>query len=409
MGEAQPPVVTDWAADFDHLSEEWAADPHRIWDDLRERCPVAHTRRYGGVWLPTRYDDVREAAYDTEHFTSLWPVVVPVPEPVAEPWGNAPPLTADPPHHRPARMLLLPAFAPSAVDRLEPFTRGVCSALVDELAECTECDAVRDYAQRIPSAVITHLFGFPLEEADRFRAHARGLVEEIGMPADERRIWRAEFLAYLDRLIEEHADGSQETLLGYLLALERDGERLTHEQVRGMLNLIVVAGIHTTEALIGASLWHLATHPDDRRRLVGEPELLPSAVEELCRAYAPVSTARRAKQGAVLGGHSLDEGEWVLLAFPAANRDPAHFVEAEHVVLDREPNRHCAFGLGIHRCIGSGLARMEIRVALEAWLARLPDFELVDPPGARWSPGQTRTPWTVPLRLHAGVTAAAPG
>lgn len=399
MREDGPAPVADWTADFDHLATEWAEDPHAIWDELRAHCPVAHTERYGGVWLPTRYDDIRKVAYDTEHFTSLFPVIVPVPEPPSDPWGNAPPLTSDPPYHRQARMLLLPAFAPKAVERLEPFTREVCEDLVDRLAGSATCDAVHDYAQHIPSAVITHLFGFPIEAAERFRAHARALNENVSAPPDERSAWRAEFLAYLDRLIEDHADSAQGTLLGYLLGLEHEGERLTHEQVRGMLNLIVVAGVHTTESMIGSSLWHLAAHPDDRRRLLDEPELLPTAVEELCRAYAPVSSARRANEGAMLAGHPLGEGDWVLLAFPAANRDPAHFDDPGRVELDREPNRHCTFGLGIHRCIGSGLARMEICVALETWLARIPDFELADPAAVRWSTGQTRTPRTIPLRL----------
>ena len=398
------PKVADWATDFDHLDPAWAADPHAIWDDLRHRCPVAHTDRYGGVWLPTRYDDIRAVAYDTEHFTSLFPAIVEFPEPPAGSWGNAPPLTADPPHHRTARMLLLPAFAPAAVGRIEEFTRRQCEEIVTGLDGSATCDGVRDYAQRIPAAVITHLFGFPLGEAEHFREHARALNEEVDAPADERRAWRDAFLVYLDRLIEEHRGSAEDTLLGYLLGLEHGGSRLTHEQVRGMLNLIVVAGIHTTESVIGASLWHLATHPADRRRLVQDPALLPTAVEELCRVYAPVSTARRARTGAEIDGHVLAAGDWVLLAFPSANRDPTVFDDPQEVILDREPNRHCAFGLGIHRCIGSGLARMEITVALRAWLERLPEFELADPDAVTWSLGQTRGPRSVPLRL--GQTAA---
>jgi cytochrome P450 len=163
--------------------------------------------------------------------------------------------------------------------------------------------------------------------------------------------------------------------------------------------LLMIAGIDTTWSAIGASLWHLAQHPNDRARLAADPALLPTAVEELLRAYAPVTMARLVSQDVDLCGRRLHEGDWVLLPFPAANRDPAFFPDAERVVIDREVNRHAAFGLGIHRCIGSNLARMELRVALEEWMARFPEFTLVSPSAVTWSAGQVRGPRSVPVRL----------
>jgi cytochrome P450 len=163
--------------------------------------------------------------------------------------------------------------------------------------------------------------------------------------------------------------------------------------------LLMIAGIDTTWSAIGASLWHLAQHPEDRRRLAQEPELMPTAIEEFLRAYAPVTMARLVAKDFEFRGRQFKEGDWLLLPFPAANRDPDAFPAADDVQIDRAENRHAAFGLGIHRCLGSNLARMELRVALEEWMARYPDFELTDPSAVTWSAGQVRGPRTLPVRI----------
>jgi len=163
--------------------------------------------------------------------------------------------------------------------------------------------------------------------------------------------------------------------------------------------LLLIAGIDTTWSAIGSSLWHLARTPADRERLVAEPGLLPTAMEEFLRAYAPVTMARLVKQDMHWHGVDMKADDWILLSFPAANRDPAQFDRAGEVVIDREMNRHAAFGLGIHRCLGSHLARMELRVALEVWLERIPEFSLADPAAVTWSAGQIRGPRALPLRI----------
>ncbi len=165
--------------------------------------------------------------------------------------------------------------------------------------------------------------------------------------------------------------------------------------------LLMIAGIDTTWSAIGASLWHLASHPEDRRRLAADPALMDTALEEFLRAYAPVTMARLVAKEVDLGGRTLHEGDWLLLPFPSGNRDPDVFPDADKVLLDRTENRHAAFGLGIHRCLGSNLARMELRVALEEWMARYPEFELADPAAVTWSAGQVRGPRTIPVRVGA--------
>ena len=401
----QRPRVSDWATDFDHTDPEWVADPYPIWNELRTRCPVAHSERYGGAWLPVRHDDVAAVAYDTEHFTSRSVVVSevrPGPDDLPAPIGQAPPITSDPPFHALARRLLLPAFAPKPIEALEPFTRELCVELLDATAGERQIDAAIDYAQHIPLRVIVKMLGFPQEDADLFRRFIRIVLEDVDQSAEERQavVDEGELDAYIDARIAEHLADPQDDLTSFLLDAELDGNKLDPDHVRGTMVLLMIAGIDTTWSAIGASLWHLAQNPADRQRLAAEPELMPTAVEEFLRAYAPVTMARLVATDFDFRGRQMKEGDWLLLPFPAANRDPEHFPDADNVQIDRAENRHAAFGLGIHRCIGSNLARMELRVALEEWMKRYPDFELVDPTRVTWSAGQVRGPRTVPVRVR---------
>ena len=396
--------VTDWAEDFDHTDPEWVSDPYPIWDELRERCPVAHTERYGGTWLPVRHEDVAAIAYDTEHFTSRSVVVSeirPDETDLPAPIGVAPPITSDPPFHQDARRLLLPAFGPKAIAESEPYTRTMCRELLDAVDGKDQIDAAVDYAQHIPVRLISKMLGFPDADADVLRSFVHVILEAVNLTAEER---EGVFLTsgldeYLDARIAEHIEEPRDDLTTYLLEAELDGNRLHPDHVRGTMVLLMVAGIDTTWSAIGSSLWHLAQHPEDRRRLVAEPDLMITALEELLRVYAPVTMARLVAEDFEFEGCPFKEGEWVLLPFPAANRDPEVFPDADRVVLDREENRHAAFGLGIHRCLGSNLARLELRVALEEWLARFPEFELVDPAAVTWSKGQVRGPRSIPVRI----------
>ena len=165
----------------------------------------------------------------------------------------------------------------------------------------------------------------------------------------------------------------------------------------GVAALVLIAGIDTTWSAIGSSLWHLATHPEDQKRLVAEPDIWPLAIEELLRSYSPVTMARLVTKDVEFAGCPMKSGDRVLLNFPAANRDPETFEDADTVILDRAHNRHVAFGSGIHRCAGSNLARMELRVALEEWLKAIPEFRLADGEEVTWAGGQVRGPRRLPV------------
>jgi cytochrome P450 len=268
-------------------------------------------------------------------------------------------------------------------------------------------DAAAEYAQHIPMRVIADMLGFPPEDGPRFREFVESVLEGINLPPEDR-IERMEGLfTYLLEQVHDHLDHPRDDITSYLIGAEIFGQKLTAEHVTGAMALLLIAGIDTTWSAIGSSLWHLARNPADLARLVAEPGLLPTAMEEFLRAYAPVTMARLVKQDMHWHGVDMKADDWILLSFPAANRDPAQFDRAGEVVIDREMNRHAAFGLGIHRCLGSHLARMELRVALEVWLERIPEFSLADPAAVTWSAGQIRGPRALPLRL--GARRAGPG
>ncbi|MGI5270231.1 cytochrome P450 [Nonomuraea sp. CA-218870] len=392
--------VGDWATDFSHLEPEWAADPYPIQDDLRQRCPIAHTDRFGGGWLPTRYEDVAAIAYDTERFSSR-SIVMSNFRPPRElaPVGGTPPISSDPPFHHDARKLLLPAFTKTAVSRREAAARAYCHSLIDAFEGRDVVDAAGEYAQHIPIRVISDMLGFPPEDGPRFRVFIENVLEGVNLPPEERMANFQELFDYLYVQIHDHLANPRDDLTTYLIDAELYGQKLQPEHVSGTMALLLIAGIDTTWSAIGASLWHLAKTPADRERLVAEPELLPTAMEEFLRAYAPVTMARLVKEDMTWHGADMKADDWILLSFPSANRDPEQFDRAGEVVIDREVNRHAAFGLGIHRCVGSHLARMELRVALEVWLERVPSFSLADPEAVRWATGQVRGPRTLPVRI----------
>ena len=394
MGDA----VKDWATDYDVLDPAYVRDPFPIWDELRERCPIAHSDRWGRSWLPTTYADVTSIARDVEHFSSREVGVIPPADGADDgllPAG-VPPISADPPEHTWTRRLLLPWFSPNRVLDYEIYTRELCRKLVGDFADAGRADAAVDYAQQIPVRVIGLVLGVPEELSDTFTGWVRDVLE---FAHDEERRTRSRNAAvgYFLGEMGARRGGDCDDLISVLLRTEVNGEPVPDGHILGTVALTLVAGVDTTWSAIGSALWHLATHPEDRRRLVAEPELMPTAIEELLRAYSPVTMARIVATDTEVGGCPMHAGDRVIMNFPAANRDPEAFPDADTVQIDRLLNRHVAFGAGIHRCAGSNLARMEMRVAVEEWLARIPEFSL-DPAGqVTWAGGQVRGPRNIPV------------
>ena len=399
--------VSDWATDFDHADPAYNPVAPDIWTELRESgCPVAHSDRYGGMWVPITHETVNEIAYDTDNFTSRSVVVshtrpgdLALPAPI----GIAPPITSDPPFHTVARRMLLPAFSPKKIAEWESEIRILCKTLLDDMGEITPGETIIDgaiqYAQHIPVNVIGRMLGLPAEDDEYFREVVHEIMERINEDPHEKIGEEVEnpLDAYLDRHIQDHIDNPRDDLIGHLLEMELDGNKLEPDHIRGTIILLLVAGIDTTWSALGASIWHLAQHPEHREHLRENPEQFDFALEEFLRFYAPVTMSRLVAKDNDFHGCPMKEDDWILLPFPAANQDPAKFERADEFVIDREQNRHAAFGLGIHRCLGSNLARLEMKVAIQEFLNRFPDFELAG--DTRWSVGMIRGPREMPLRI----------
>jgi len=400
MSDSAPehPPVQDWVHDFDHTDPRWTENPFPIWDELRAASPVVHTQRFLGCYMPTTYEAVKEIAYDTEHFSSRRVIVRDMRPEIS---NRAPPITSDPPEHKPAKQLLLPPFTPDAMKKLEPRLRAICNELIDEFIADGRCDAAARYTKHVPVRTIAHMLGIPDSDGDPFIKWINEILE-LGIKDDDT-LMRAvhEMTAYFAGHLEQRKKQPTDDLITTLMkAKYPNGQPLSDEHVLGSIRLLLIAGIDTTWSAIGSSLWHLARTPADRERLVREPELIPTAIEELLRAYSPVTMAREVMKETVISGCPVKPGNMVLLSFPAANRDPTMFSDADKVVIDRKENRHAAFGLGIHRCVGSNLARMEMIVAIEEWLKRIPDFSL-DPAGkVTWSEGTVRGPRQLPVLFN---------
>src|SRR5689334_18848396 len=267
------PPVTDWTNDFDHTDPRWTENPYPIWDELRGTCPVVHTNRFQGVYLPTTFEAVRQIAYDTEHFSSRR-VIVRDERPEIQK-SAAPPITSDPPEHKPAKQLLLPPFTPDAMKKLEPRVRAICNELIDGFIADGKCDAADCYAKYIPVRAIAHMLGIPEADSDLFIRWIHQILE-LSIK-DESQLIQAvqEMTGYFVGHVEARKQTPTDDLITALMnAKDKNGVPLDDAHVLGSLRLILIAGIDTTWSAIGASLWHLAKTPADRERLLAEPELM---------------------------------------------------------------------------------------------------------------------------------------
>jgi cytochrome P450 len=393
------PAVTDWVSDWDWLDDQWGENAIAIWNSVREQCPVATTERYGRAFMPVTMDAVSAVAHDTDHFSSIW---VNVSRPDA-PRSPAPPITSDPPDHHGHRRLLLPSFNPKKVAQMEEQLRTYCRRLITALDGAGTADAAEQYSQHIPVHGICHLTGLPEADADLFRDWIYRNFQLAPRDNAVRLQVIREMSAYVDEILKDRLVNPADDMLTMIARAEIDGQEVPWELKLGYIRLLIVAGIDTTWSAIGSGLWHFAQHPDQVARLVAAPDddlLWQTAMEEVLRYYAPVTMARKVIADTEVAGCPVHTGDQMLLTFPAANHDPAAFEAPEEFRIDRAHNRHVAFGLGIHRCIGSNLARLELTVALQEWLRAFPHYSLDTTKRTTWANGQVRGPRTIPVFLN---------
>jgi cytochrome P450 len=382
----RPDVRSEAIVDFDHHSDDYHRNEAEINADLRRRCPVAWNENYGGFWFVTGYDAVAEAARDGDTFAHKYEpdaadgvsyqgeMGVPRPE-------GQPPLgigEVDGPYHLALRRALTPFFSTGAVEKMRPFMEQSVHWFIDQKIADGQMDLVGDFASPVPAILTMKMMGLPYDNWQLYANLFHSVMAASGGAEYNKAI--AEVPAMLDGLLAftaaRRADPGDD-LTSFLVQFDVDGTRLNDQQLLDILWNLIGGGVDTTTSLTALSLLHLGTHPDLRRQLIADPQLYRTAAEEFLR-YLSVNKqlSRTVSRDTKLGGQQLRANDRVLISWIAANHDEHEFERADEVVLDRSPNRHVAFGLGPHRCIGAPLARVMFEVMVKAVLERLPDYRV---------------------------------
>ena len=352
------------------------AEPQPMYKALRESTPVFRAPQ---AVVLSRLSDIEMALKRTELFSSNMDAVD---------LGNIRPLIplqVDPPEHAKYRRILDPLFTPREMARREPGVAELVNEMIDRFAGRGEVDFHEEFAVPLPCTVFLQLLGLPLEDLDQFLEWKDAVIRPEGAEGYEGRHDASQGVAqqiydYFDRAIDEHIASPRDDVLSAMIAASIAGQPLSREELLDICFLFLIAGLDTVTDSLDCFFVYLARHPDHRHQLVEEPDVLPHAIEELLRWETPVpGVVRVAMQDVEVGGCPISKGERVSPLLGAANTDPAEFPDPELVDFNRSPNRHRAFGGGPHRCLGSHLARMELRVALREFHRRIPDYAI--PPG----------------------------
>jgi len=379
MTQAEETEATEGAKTVGTYSDgfadpEVANDPQPHYRMLREIAPVVP-----GTWGPqvVRRATVEYVLQHPDEFSSGMEAV--------DLGQSVPliPLQVDPPIHRNYRRLLDPIFAPRQMSALEPDIADMINARIDTFIDRGECEFGAEFAIPLPSSVFLRLVGLPLSQLDMFLEMKDGILRPSGNDLDEIKVIQKEAAerveTYFRDALDEHRRNpdAYDDLLSMFLSAEVDGQKLTEDEMVGICFLFLIAGLDTVTDSLECMFAYLAQHPDQRKRIVDDPSIIPAAVEELLRWETPVTTVPRvATRDTVVDGCPIHKGENVAVILGAANTDEDELPDAYTVDLTRNPNKHLAFGGGVHRCLGSHLARTELRIALREWHRRIPDYSI---------------------------------
>jgi cytochrome P450 len=363
---------------FDMVDPESARHPQPMYKMLREAEPVMRVEGVGVI--VTRRADVEEVFRDPEVFSSNMDAVdLQNVRPLI-------PLQIDPPEHKKYRKILDPLFAPKQMALIEEPVAQLVNDLIDGFIDRGECDFAQEFSIPFPSQVFLTLLGLPLDDLPLFLKMKDGIIRPdhvVGKPRSEPEVVEYQrgiaqsIYDYFDKVLDEREVERKDDLLSKFLDAEVDGHKLTRHDILDICFLFLIAGLDTVTASLDCFFGFLVDHPEARKQLVAEPDVMPAAVEELLRWETPVSgVARAATRDTELGGVKIAAGEHVMALIASANTDEDDLTDAFDVRFDREVNRHLAFGGGVHRCLGSHLARLELRVALREWHKRIPEYQL---------------------------------
>ncbi|HTK66850.1 MAG TPA: cytochrome P450 [Pseudonocardia sp.] len=380
-GTAAETDVAEAAARFHIFDQEM--DTYPLLEKMRTQCPVSHSEAVGGHWVLTRHEDMERVLQDPKTFSSAQGNSVP---PAFDPIGTWIPLHFDPPEHGRYRRDINSYFLPKKMMAREDELRGLARRYLEPIVAKGAADLVADLCVPYPSEAFLLMLGAPIEDAERLLYWKNmNMLGMSGDPDAEKFVneqIRPQYMAYFDGLLEERIaspNPPDDILTG--LTRARVGERpYSRGEMLRVCTTMMIAGLDTVTAALGWTLHFLATEPAHRQQLIDDPELIPSAVEELNRYFSTVSVARRATRDVQVGSAMIQKDDWVLCVLPSAGRDAATFPEADRVDFARSPNRHLAFGFGPHRCLGIHLARVEMRVLLEEMMRLMPHFRI--PTGA---------------------------
>jgi cytochrome P450 len=352
-------------------------DVFTAYREMHNRCPIGHGSNYGGFTFLSKLADIATAEQSPEVFSVTPSMLLP---PFAT--DNYPmiPIDIDPPEHLAYRRLLLPLFTPKALNELTPGIRSKAQELARSVAEREVADASHLFARALPTIIFSRLCGYPEHDWPKFDAWVDDIIYARTTEPDRGRAASEELADYFEGLLERRRGSApRNDLIGVLQDAQLDGRPLTHDELISYCFLLFLAGLDTTAWSIRSSLWYLARTPAAQAQLRADPGLIPAAAEEFLRTLSPVQAmARTCKSDTVVSGREIKAGERVLLVFGAGNRDPEAFEEPNQIRFDRKKNRHLAFGLGVHRCLGSNLARRELVIGLEEFLATVPTFTAQD-------------------------------
>ena len=403
--------------DFDHQSEQHAADAPAAFRSLRQNSPVAWSEHHGGFWVITRYRDVFACLRDPATFTSGrfinadgqldGGIAIP-----PLPFRMVPDET-DLPEWEAPRMLLSRALGPKMVVRFRDRARAVAVSLIDRHIASGSMDLVLHLANPLPAILTMELVGLPLDRweafADPFHAFP------ASRPGSVERQRAAEGIEWIcgeiSALAAERRKSPRQDLASAIVHGQlADGAPFTHEEAVEILVQVVAGGVDTTTSLTANAFWHLHAFRRDRERLIAEPGLLSLATEEFLRFYSPVQNEGRTVSRSVdVGGQEIPAGARVLLSLASANRDPEAFEDPESFIIDRAENLHAGFGLGIHRCVGSHFARLQFEIMVEAALARIPNYEVNEADMERYSSIGAVNGWgKMPVTFTPGLPSGSP-
>jgi cytochrome P450 len=393
--------------EYDHYDPDFALDPHATYAELRKRCPVGRSESYGGFYVVSTYDDIDYVIHNPDTFSS-YPADTPPPPTHQRP---LPPFEVDPPDHRHYRRIVDPLFGPKRMNALEPALREAARQLVQDLVDRRECDFITTFAQPFPSSAFLSLIGMQADGS--LRSQLCAWVEEIlhatttgattGAGAgDDRTAVRVKAARALRSFLSDVLDAGRDqpgTIFNELFSSTFAGERtLTRAEVLDFSYLLVLAGVDTVTTALGFSFLHLGRRPDLQDELVADPSKIPAAIEELLRFESAVHPSRTVTSPCTLRGVALNPGDRIVIPYASADRDESVFDQADQIIIERSPNRHFAFGGGSHRCLGSHLARLEMRIAFEEILGQIPRFSVPDDVPIKAFGGQTRSLVSLPFR-----------